>query len=553
MRTKYQKRLFSMKNLYIIPLAILILVSCQKQTNKKITKPNIIIIMADDLGYSDIGCYGGEIQTPNLDGLAENGVRFTQFYNASRCCPTRASLLTGKYPHQVGLARNGQTLSRNAATIAEILKANGYHTGMAGKWHLSQTKGLDNHEEQLLWLSHRKDSSIFAPLESYPSNRGFEEHWGVIWGVVDYFDPFSLVHNEKAIKEVPDDFYMTDFITDKSIEMLDEFNKDEKPFFLYIAHTAPHWPLHALPDDIEKYKGVYDEGWDKLRENRYKGLIEKGIIDPKIAPNALNESGKLWADCENKEWEAKHMEAHAAMVDRLDQGVGRLIQKLKGTGEFENTIILFLADNGASPERGYKPGFDRPGHNREGEEIAYESFDRPGPELTWAYLSDAWAGAINAPFRYWKKESFEGGNCTPFIVHWPAGLNVKENTINQGVGHVIDILPTCLELAGASYPSEINGLKTTPVEGKSILPLINNEISTTHDTLFWEHEGGRALRIGDWKIAALKGEDWELFNLAEDRTETNNLAMKKLEKVKEMNDVWDENIKRIWLDRKLSD
>ena len=533
----------------ILSVMIIFLISAcrtEKTTKKESEKPNIVIIMADDMGYSDIGCYGGEIQTPNLDGLAENGVRFTQFYNASRCCPTRASLLTGKYPHQVGLNRNGQTLSRNAATIAEVLKENGYHTGMSGKWHLSQTKKLANPQDQLLWLSHRKDSSIFAPLESYPHNRGFEQHWGVIWGVVDYFDPFSLVHNNEAVKEVPDDFYMTDFITDKSIEMIDEFYKDDKPFFLYVAHTAPHWPLHALPEDILKSKGVYDEGWDNLREKRYKGLIEKGIIDPKTASNATNESGKLWINCDKKEWEASHMEVHAAMVDRLDQGVGRIIQKLKETGELENTIILFMADNGASPERGFLPGFDRPGHNREGVSINYENFDRPGDELTWGYLGDGWAGAINAPFRYWKKESFEGGNCTPFIVYWPAGLKGKENTINRGVGHVIDILPTCLDLAGAEYPKEVNGLKTTTIEGKSILPLLNNDISTTHDTLFWEHEGGRALRIGDWKIAALKKGEWELFNLAEDRTETNNLANEMPEKVKEMELVWEKQYKRIF-------
>jgi arylsulfatase A-like enzyme len=536
------------KDLFLLMMPVFLVSGCgtKKATEPESKKPNIVLIMADDLGYSDIGCYGGEIQTPNLDGLAENGVRFTQFYNASRCCPTRASLLTGKYPHQVGLDRNGQTLSPNAATIAEVLKENSYHTGMSGKWHLSETKQLEDRKEQLLWLSHRKDSGIFAPIESYPHNRGFEEHWGIIWGVADYYDPFSLVHNDDAIKEVPDDFYMTDFVTDKSIELVDEFNKDDKPFFLYVAYTAPHWPLHALPEDIAKYKGVYDEGWDKLREQRYKGLIEKGIIDPKIAPNAINESGKSWDDCDEKEWEAMHMEAHAAMVDRLDQGVGRIIQKLKEDGEFDNTIILFLADNGASPERGYLPGFDRPGHNRKGEPIIYGDFDRPGDQLTWGYLGDGWAGAINAPFRYWKKESFEGGNCTPFIVHWPAGLKGKENTINNGVGHVIDILPTCLEISGSKYPSQVNGLKTTPIEGKSILPLLNNEISTTHDTLFWEHEGGRALRIGDWKISALKKGEWELFNLAEDRTETNNLASEMPDKLKEMEIVWKKEYKRIF-------
>lgn len=538
-----------MRNLYLL-VAIIVLYSCNKETPKPNEKerPNIVIIMADDLGYSDLGCYGGEIQTPNLDAMAKSGIRFNQFYNASRCCPSRASLLTGKFPHQVGLDKNGQSLSQNSATIAEILKENGYRTGMTGKWHLSETKELEDHEEQLLWLSHRKDSSVFAPLSSYPSNRGFEEHWGVIWGVVNYFDPFSLVHNEEEIEEVPDDFYITDFISDKSVDLIDEFSKDEKPFFLYVAHTAPHWPLHALPEDIAKYEGMYDDGWDKLREERYKGLIEQGIIDPETAALAINESGKLWADNNQKEWEANHMEAHAAMIDRMDQGIGRLIEKLKEIGEYENTILLFLADNGASPERGYPPGFDRPGHTREGVEVVYssEEYIAPGDELTWGYLGDAWAGATNAPFRYWKKESFEGGNCSPFIIHWPAGLKGKENTINEGIGHVIDILPTCLELSGAEYPAEIEGMRTKTVEGRSLMPLINGEITATNDTLFWEHEGGKALRMGDWKISALKDGDWELFNLAQDRTETNNLATELPQKVVEMETVWQETYNRVF-------
>lgn len=538
-----------MKELFSILLISILITSCNKQKKSESkSRPNIIVIMADDLGYSDLGCYGGEIETPNLDKLAKGGIRFTQFYNAARCCPTRASLLTGKYPHQAGLDKNGQSLSRNAATIAEVLKENGYRTGMTGKWHLSETKELKNPKEQLLWLSHRKDNNVFAPLKSYPSNRGFEQHWGVIWGVINFFDPFSLVHNEKEIKNVPDDFYMTDFITDKSIDLIDEFSKDKNPFFLYVAHTAPHWPLHALPEDIVKYKGVYDEGWNKLRENRYKGLIEKGIIKPETAPLAKNESGKLWAENKEKAWESKHMEAHAAMVDRMDQGIGRLIDKLKKTGEYKNTLILFLADNGASSERGYPPGFDRPGHNRNGEEIIYpnQKYNRPGGELTWGYLGDAWAGALNAPFRYWKRESFEGGICSPFIMHWPEGLRGKENTINYGVSHVIDILPTFLEITATSYPDRVNGFKTTPIEGRSMLPLIKGEANATNDTLFWEHETGKALRIGDWKISALIGGEWELFNLAKDRTETNNLAAIMAEKVEEMEAVWLQEYKRIF-------
>ena len=535
------------KFLPILIISIFI-TACNNQEKKgPKNRPNIIVIMADDLGYSDLGCYGGEIETPNLDALAKGGIRFTQFYNAARCCPTRASLLTGKYPHQVGLDKNGQSLSRNAATIAEILKANGYRTGMTGKWHLSETKEIDDTQKQLLWLSHRKDSSVFAPLHSYPSNRGFEEHWGVIWGVVNYFDPFSLVHNEEEIKNVPNDFYMTNFITDKSIDLIDEFSKDPNPFFLYVAHTAPHWPLHALPEDIAKYRGVYDEGWDKLRENRYKGLIEKGIINSETAPLAKNESGKLWAENEEKDSEAKHMEAHAAMIDRMDQGIGKLINKLRDTGEYKNTLILFLADNGASSERGYPPGFDRPGHNRNGKEIIYshQKYNRPGDELTWGYLGKAWAGALNAPFRYWKRESYEGGSCSPFIMHWPEGLSGKENTINHGVSHVIDILPTFLEITKTNYPDSINGLRTIPIEGRSILPLIKGEANATRDTLFWEHETGKALRIGDWKISALIGGEWELFNLAKDRTETNNLSQIMPDKLEQMKAVWVKEYKRI--------
>ncbi|HDR50076.1 MAG TPA: arylsulfatase [Mariniphaga anaerophila] len=512
-------------------------------------KPNIVIIMADDMGYSDLGCYGGEINTPHLDALAENGIRFTQFYNAARCCPTRASLLTGKYPHQVGLALNGQNLSNDAATIAEILKVNGYHTGMTGKWHLSRTRGIGNHQEQLRWLSHRKDSTVYAPLETYPSNRGFDEFWGVIWGVVNFFDPFSLVHNEEAITEIPDDFYFTDFITEKSVELIDRFSTDEKPFFLHVAHTAPHWPLHAPEEDILKYHGVYDEGWDILREKRYEKMVELGLFNPETAPLAANESGVAWDDYRHKTWEARHMEVHAAMVDRMDQGIGRIVEKLRETGQLDNTLIFFLSDNGASPERGYPPGFDRPGHKRTGDEITYiiSSHDtiRPGSEGTWPYLGIHWAGAINSPFRYWKMQSYEGGINTPFIVHWPAGLKGKENSINHGVGHVIDILPTCLELAGAEYPSEINGLKTTPPEGNSLLPLFRQEIATTHDTLFWKHEGGKALRIGDWKIAALRDGDWELFNLAEDRTETKNLGSEFPEKVKGMEVEWQKHYVRL--------
>ena len=526
-------------------LAGLALFSGQTFAQKGISdRPNIIIILADDMGYSDLGCYGSEIKTPNLDQLASTGVKFTQFYNCARCCPTRASLLTGQYPQSAGIRGMGVNLNMNAATIAEVLKTSGYHTGMTGKWHLSQTKPLENKEEHLRWLAHQTDNGSFSPLANYPCNRGFEEHYGVIWGVVNYFDPFSLVHNEQPIARVPADFYMTDFVTQKSLDLIDQFRKDNKPYFLYVAYTAPHWPLQARPEDIARYKNVYSDGWEVLRNKRYQRMIDLKLIDPVTCTLPSNSSGKAWTDCNEKEKEAENMAVHAAMVDRLDQGVGMIIQKLKNLKEYDNTVIFFLSDNGASYERGYPPGFDRPGFTRDSTMIVYNS-EHPGSQTTWNYLGEAWASAVNTPYRYWKKESYEGGIKTPFIVNWPAGLKQQGNTINREVGHVIDILPTCLALSGAIYPAMINGYKTQKLDGRNLLPLIFGEIASVHDTLFWEHEGGRAARLGDWKVASLKGKSWELFNLAEDRTEMNNLADRFPGKVKQLDELWQAWSKRV--------
>ncbi len=524
-----------MKRLRLLFLFIFILSTISKAQEK----PNIMIIMVDDMGFSDLGCYGGEIQTPNIDQLASEGVKFTQMYNCARCCPTRASLMTGHYPQAAGIDGMGVSLNKNAATIAEILKDNGYHTGMTGKWHLSETKALSNSEEHLKWLAHQVDYSPFAPVDTYPYNRGFEEHWGTIWGVVNYFDPFSLVHNETPIEEVPEDFYMTDFVTDKTLDLIDQFKVDDKPFFMYVAHTAPHWPLHALPEDIAKYANTYTDGWEVLRENRYQRMVELGIIEEETYPLPENSSGRSWADCTEKAYESACMAVHAAMVDHIDQGIGEIIQKLKDEGMYNNTIILVLSDNGASYERGYPPGFDRPGFTRDGTTIEYNS-QNPGAETTWNYIGNAWASAVNTPFRYWKKESYAGGTSTPLIVHWPDGLAGKANTINKGVAHVIDILPTCLELAGASYPETINGEQTNKPAGKSLLPQLNTTVTNTNDTVYWEHEGGRAIRVKDWKLVALANNAWELYDLSNDATETNNLAAQNPQKVFELAELWDE-------------
>lgn len=514
-------------------------------------RPNILIIMVDDMGYSDPGCFGGEIETPNIDRLSEDGVRLTQFYNCARSCPTRASLLTGLYAQQAGLTNNGNSLTQNCVTLAEVLKEAGYQTGMAGKWHLSETRPRENKNEQLEWLAHRKDFGPFAPLATYPCNRGFDEHWGVIWGVVDYYDPFSLVHNEEPIKEVPQDFYMTDFITDHAVQMIDRFTANKKPFFLYVAHDAPHWPLMAPEKDIAKYRGKYDGGWDSLRVTRYKRMIELGLVDPVTEPCARNESGEKWADCERKEWESRHMEVHAAMVDHVDQGIGKIVAELKKTGAYNNTIVFFLSDNGASPERGFPPGFDRAGTTRDGREIVYNDYYAPGPETTWGYLGKAWAGALNTPYRFWKAESYHGGNATPFIMEWPEGLKVKRGSINRSmVGHVIDIMPTCLHLARASYPEQYRGHRIEPYEGISLAPFIAGEDFKGNDTLYWEHSGGRAIRAGDWKLSALRNRQWELFNLKDDLTETMDLSCSYPEKVQEMNALWRTWAERVGLDIK---
>ena len=501
-------------------------------------RPNIVIIMADDMGYSDPGCFGGEINTPSLDQLARNGLRFSQFYNSARCCPTRAALLSGCYPHQVGLTRNGRTLSRNAVTIAEVLKAAGYQTGMTGKWHLSQTQGRKG-EDQLRWLSHRADFGSFAPHLSYPCNRGFDEHWGVIWGVVNYFDPFSLVHNETPIHEVPDDFYITDFINDKAVALLDAFSETSDPFFLYVAHCAPHWPLHAPKEDIERYRGRYQGGWDQLREDRYDRMVDLGLVDATTTPLPKNSSGRTWAEEHDKDYEADVMAVHAAMVDRMDQGIGRILQKLKRLDALENTVVFFLSDNGASPERGYKPGFDRPGHTRSGQAIDYQARKDLGSETTWPYLGQPWASACNTPWRYWKKESYEGGCRTPMIVHWPKGLKTHPGTITRQVGHVMDLMPTCLELADARYPTSFRQNKTIPYSGKSLLPILRGQIRESHPALFFEHEGGRAVRQGDWKLAALKGSAFELFNMKTDASETRDLAARSPDKVQQLTTMWE--------------
>ncbi len=542
-------------------------------------RPNIVCIMLDDMGFSDLGCYGGEIHTPNIDRLAQRGLRFTQFYNAARCCPTRASLLTGLYPHQVGLKQNGLSLTRNGVTIAEALRLAGYQTAMTGKWHLSKMPIPKQRHRQ--WVSHRYDPNRpFGPLDTYPVHRGFDRHYGIIWGVVNYFDPFSLVDGIKPIKQVPDDYYITDAITEKSVKYIEDFAESDRPFFLYVAHCAPHWPLHARSEDIARYSDTYRDGWHSLRKRRFERQIELGLFDPtntELPP--VQGMGNDWSQLsdEQKALAARQMAVHAAMVDRVDQGVGRIVETLKKTNYFENTLIFVLSDNGAAPEYYPYSGDDCPSHLRDGEPIQYEGSFEAGPRNTWGYIGPWWANAANTPFRYWKKASFEGGCHTPLIVHWPAGLKTEAGAVTgagaktECVGHVIDIMSTCLDVSGTDYPTVFDGNQITPLEGKSLLPILQTGDREGHEALFFEHDGGRAVQVGDWKLVSplgrqwweqyilrrdgmkpknlaarkLKNQPWELYNLSRDKTEMNNLAIEEPQRVEQLAKLWQQWANRV--------
>lgn len=522
-------------------------------SGKKDKRPNIIVILADDLGYSDIGCYGGEIKTPNLDKLAAQGLRFRKFYNTSRCCPSRAALLTGLYNHNAGIGEmttdrkvDGYrgAISENTVTIAEVLKTAGYRTAMSGKWHISNTIEQPTPKAQLDWLNHKTSYPLFSPVKQYPTSRGFEKFFGTIWGVVDYFDPFSLVSGTTPIKNVPANYYHTDAISDTASAYIREFSKGDKPFFLYVAQNAPHWPLQAMPEDIERYKETYKEGWDAIRKARYERMVRLGLIDPKTAPLSPRRPNDLtWENNKDKDWDARAMAVHAAMVDRMDQGIGRIINTLKETGQLDNTLILFLSDNGASPEdcSRYGEGFDRPGETRDGKKIVYPVYKKvlPGPQTTFGSIGLRWANVANTPYQYAKEESYEGGVRTPMIAFWPKGIKAKKGGFINQTGHVMDFMATFIDMAGAKYPAQYNGNTIKPIQGLSFLSALQGKESGGHDYLFNEHFRARYARSKDWKLVSTsKDTTWRLYRINEDETEINDLAAKYPDTVKSLDSRW---------------
>ncbi|BCX46322.1 arylsulfatase [Haloferula helveola] len=521
-------------------------------------RPNIIVIMSDDMGYSDLGCYGSEISTPTLDRLAAGGLRYTQFYNTGRCCPTRASLLTGLYAHQAGIGQmtndGGQPgykgdLGRDAVTMAEVLKAAGYRTYMAGKWHV--TKQLKPDGDKSNW----------------PLQRGFDRFYGTIIGAGSLFDPWTLTRGEKAItpdndeEYQPGQYYYTDAISDYASRYVKEHAETSKedPFFLYVAFTAAHWPMHALDKDIAKYKGKYDGGYEPIRKARYERMKELGVIkDWKLSP--APQSWKSFPD-EHKAWEARCMEVYAAMVDSMDQGIGRLVKTLEETGQLENTLILFLQDNGGcheamgrkprkNPAKGVEPmGKDElqtamiPASSRAGRPVLMGPDVMPGPSETYIGYGRNWANVSNTPFREYKSHNHEGGVSTPLIAHWPKGISAK-NELRQRPGHLIDIMATCVELSGATYPKEFAGQEIQPMEGRSLVASFSKDEDPDRVLLF-EHYGKAAIRKGKWKLVRLGyKKPWELYDIHNDRTELNDLSETKPELAKELAGLWEKQANR---------
>jgi len=521
-------------------------------------QPDIIYIMSDDMGFSDIGCYGSEIATPNLDALADSGLRFTQFYNTARCCPTRACLLSGLYPHQAGVGHmmsdrgyDGYRgdLNRNCVTIAEVLRTAGYRNYCSGKWHVTKVTRPQTDDDKHNW----------------PLQRGFDRFYGTIHGAGSFFDPNTLTRDNEYISPYadpeyqPEAFYYTDAISDQAVRFIREHDKQcgDRPFFLYVAYTAAHWPMHALEKDIAKYKGKYDAGYQTIRDTRYRKMLRLGLIDKESTGNwpIPNE----WKETEHLQWDIRNMEVYAAMIDNMDQGIGRIVAALEQTGRLDNTLLCFFQDNGGCAENYGRGGIGRPRaeqpelsplpddylqpdmtpkQNRAGFKMRTGKGSMAGPDDTAIGYGKGWATVSNTPFREYKHWVHEGGISTPLIAHWPAKIK-RHGEYEPTSSHLIDLMTTAVDISGATYPETYHdGREITPMEGKSLATAFAGK-GIDREAIYWEHEGNRAIRVGDWKLVA-KGArgPWELYNIAQDRSEQNDLASKGPQRVEKLSAMW---------------
>jgi arylsulfatase len=527
-------------------------------------KPNVLIILTDDMGFSDLGCYGSEIRTPNLDALAAGGLRFTQFYNTARCCPTRAALLTGLYSHQAGVGHMMEDkdsdgyrgdLNPKVPTIAEALKPAGYRAYAVGKWHVTRFAGPK------------------GPKHNWPLQRGFDHYYGTLGGAGSYFDPSTLTRDNTPISPFadpeykPERFYYTDAITDNAIQFLrDHFVKDhkEQPFLMYVAYTAAHWPMHALPEDIERYHGKYDNGYEPTRKARFEKAAKLGLID---ARQGISEMAGHWDKVPDKKWEARCMEVYAAMVDRMDQGVGKIVAELKRTGQLDNTLVLFLQDNGGCAEpmgrtgnkdhpniaRPEKPTFPPlapeallppvsvPPQTRDGYPVRMGPMALPGTSDTYVAYGQAWANVSNTPFREYKHWVHKGGISTPLIAHWAKGIPAERNgQLVRDPGHLIDLMATCLDVAGAK-PKD----GAPKPEGVSLRPAFEGKALERAEPIYWEHEGNRAIRQGKWKLVMKYNHPWELHDMDADRVELHDLSAAEPARVSELSAAWEAWAKKV--------
>ncbi len=511
-------------------------------------KPNILLILNDDMGFSDIGCYGGEIDTPNLDRLAAHGLRYSQFYNTARCSPSRASLLTGLHPHQTGIGvltydygpeGYAGNLNQRCVTIPEALKASGYRAYMSGKWHVA--------------------SSLEEPTDAWPMQRGFDAFFGTIIGAGSFYDPNTLTRGNTNIEHEASqdaDFYYTDAISDEAVAFIHRHRAEhpDAPFFQYVAYTAPHWPLHAHEEDIAKYKGRFDAGWDDLREARLRRLVDSGMLRDIWRLSERDPTQPEWTAADHKAWRLRCMEVYAAQIDRMDQGIGRILAALEQTGQLDDTLIIFLSDNGACAE-------DIPegvtvdelvhnlkiakSHTRDGAQVHFgnDPSRMPGPEDTYQSYGTAWANLSNAPFRLYKHWIHEGGISTPLIVHWPAGIRVR-GEIRHSPGYLPDVMATILDVTQTDYPARYDGRSVAPLEGHSLRDTFEHDTAGQRPTMFWEHEGNAAVRAGQWKLVRRYPHAWELYDMEQDRTELHDLASLHPQRVQDLARQYDEWARR---------